>query len=114
MLDYRDGISYEETQDPQACNVGMNGPWREYSRDPQRTPFQWDSSKWAGFSQGDKRPWLPINSNYKELNLAIQKNAARSPYKFYKQLVELRKGNTFAHGSFRSKVLAGTVFTYIR
>lgn len=112
MLDFRQGISWEETEDPQACNVGINGPWRQVSRDPQRTPFQWDDTQWAGFSQA--RPWLPVNSNYKELNLALQKKAARSTFKFYKQLMELRKENTFVHGSFRSKVLANKVFAYVR
>lgn len=63
MVDYRDGISWEETQDPQACNVGIDGPWRQISRDPERTPFHWDNTKWAGFSEGDTRPWLPVNSN---------------------------------------------------
>lgn len=35
MVDYRDGISFEETLDPQACNVGASGNWREMSRDPE-------------------------------------------------------------------------------
>lgn len=35
MLDNRDGISYNETVDPQACNLPEIYNWREESRDPQ-------------------------------------------------------------------------------
>lgn len=36
MVDNRDGISYKETQDPQACNQPESGNWKELSRDPER------------------------------------------------------------------------------
>lgn len=36
MLDFRHGISYNETQDPKACNLNETGKWREMSRDPAR------------------------------------------------------------------------------
>lgn len=42
-------ISWEETQDPQACN-GDREHYRERTRDPNRTPFQWDDTKNAGMS----------------------------------------------------------------
>ena len=42
-----------------------------YSRDNARTPFQWDASPGAGFTTGT--PWLPLNPNYRELNLAAQR-----------------------------------------
>lgn len=114
MLDNRDGISWEETQDPQGCNLGEDGPWREMSRDPARTPFQWDGTRWAGFSQGETPPWLPVHPNYQKLNLELQKNADRSVLKMYKQLIELRKEKTFEHGSFVSQVLNEKVFAYVR
>lgn len=38
MLDHRD-ISYADMKDPQACNVGETGNWRELSRDPVRKLF---------------------------------------------------------------------------
>lgn len=76
--------------------------------------MQWDSSKWAGFSSGNKKPWLPVHDNYVDVNVALQKGFTRSELKYYKQLGELRKEPTFAHGSFESKLLNGNVFAYVR
>lgn len=46
MVDKRD-ISWEGTKDPQACNAGK-ATYANVSRDPERTPFQWDATKNAG------------------------------------------------------------------
>lgn len=60
-----------------------------YSRDNARTPFQWDDSKNAGFTEGT--PWLKVNPNYKEINLKSQEGKEDSVYEFYKKLIALRK-----------------------
>ena len=45
------------------------------SRDPERTPMQWDTSEQAGFTKADK-PWLPVNENYLTgINVADQSQA---------------------------------------
>ena len=45
------------------------------SRDPERTPMQWDTSDNAGFTQAEK-PWLPVNENYLSgINVADQSQA---------------------------------------
>lgn len=114
MLDNRKGISYQETVDPAACNLNETNNWREISRDPQRTPFQWDATKWAGFSQGSKDPWLPIHPNYKEVNLKLQKEFKRSTYKYYLQLSKLRLDHTLIYGDFKSTVVGQNVLAYSR
>ena len=40
-------ISYNDTQDPEGCAQGPDH-YQEASRDPERTPFQWDDSDFAG------------------------------------------------------------------
>lgn len=113
MVDNRDGISWEETVDPPACNSNKDEyKWR--SRDPQRTPFQWDNSEWAGFSKGNKKPWLPIHPNYKELNLKNQKETRRSTFKYFQQLSALRKEHTLIDGAYESKVFNKDVLAYTR
>lgn len=113
MLDNRNGISWTDTVDPAACNTNEL-EFKQKSRDPERTPFQWDDSKWAGFSNGSVKPWLPINPNYPELNLKNQREARRSTFKFYKELMELRKQHTFIDGDFKSTVINNNVLAYVR
>lgn len=78
------------------------------------TPFQWDSSRWAGFSEGNVKPWLPVHPNYKDINLKLQRNFVRSTFEFYKQLSELRRDDTFVYGSYQSKAYNDNVFAYSR
>lgn len=42
-------ISWEDTKDPQGCNAGKDH-YETASRDPERTPFQWDDTTSAGRS----------------------------------------------------------------
>lgn len=84
-----------------------------FSRDPERTPFQWDGTKNAGFSSAD-RTWLPVNPNYVDLNLQAEKLAAKSHFKFYQKLMELRKLDTFQYGDLKILALNQNVFAYVR
>ena len=40
------------------------------SRDNARTPMQWSAEENAGFTEG--KPWLKVNGNYKEVNVAAE------------------------------------------
>lgn len=113
MVDNRDGISFEQTVDPPGRNAGPEG-YKAVSRDPERTPFQWDDSRYAGFSNGTVDPWLPVNPNYVWLNLKHERTFERSTFKYYKQLMELRKEHVIIDGTFEPKVVGGNVLTYIR
>jgi oligo-1,6-glucosidase len=59
------------------------------SRDNARTPVQWDGGENAGFSM--VKPWLGVNSNYRHINYAAQKNDPASVLNFYKTLIALRR-----------------------
>ena len=73
-----------------------------YSRDNARTPVQWDRSKNAGFTTGT--PWLPLNPNYKKINVAQQEKDPESVLSYYKKLTALRKNpeykETMVYGDF--------------
>jgi len=111
MLDNKN-ISWEDTKDPAACNTNPS-VYMKYSRDPERTPFQWDASEHAGFSKAEKT-WLPVNPNYAQLNLDAQKTSEKSHFKFYQKLMKLRGLDTFVHGDFKILALSQHVFAYVR
>ncbi|XP_011502955.1 PREDICTED: maltase 2-like [Ceratosolen solmsi marchali] len=97
-------ISWKATQDPQACNTDPKH-YKIYSRDPNRTPFQWDDSKNAGFSTNDTT-WLPIHENYKTINLAKQIKDVESHYNLYRRLIMLRSNsNVLKNGTLKIEIL---------
>lgn len=75
---------------------------RVYSRENARTPVQWSDEENAGFSTHE--PWMIVNPNYKEINLAKQKDDSNSVYAFYKKMIALYKDpayhETLAFGRF--------------
>lgn len=74
----------------------------ENSRDNARTPMQWSDEAYAGFTTGT--PWLALNPNYKEINVAEQEAREDSVLHYYRKLIALRKAenyrNTFTYGEF--------------
>ncbi|KAJ8680493.1 hypothetical protein QAD02_016280 [Eretmocerus hayati] len=96
-------ISWAETQDPQACNTDPEH-YQSRSRDINRTPFQWDDTKNAGFSDADET-WLPVHSNYKTLNLKKQMSETGSHYQLYKNLTWMRTTDTLRNGGLKIDIL---------
>ena len=62
--------------------------WRS-SRDNARTPVQWSGEENGGFTTGT--PWMNVNPNYTEINVARQDKDPDSVLNFYRQAVKLRK-----------------------
>ncbi|HNP88708.1 MAG TPA: alpha-glucosidase [Kouleothrix sp.] len=60
-------------------------------RDNARTPMQWDASPNAGFTTGT--PWIDVNPNYPEINVAHELADPTSIFAYYQQLIRLRKAN---------------------
>ena len=63
------------------------------SRDNARTPVQWNAQENAGFTAGT--PWLKVNDNYKEINMADQDQDPDSILNYYRRLIALRKSPTY-------------------
>ena len=61
------------------------------SRDNGRTPFQWDSTKNAGFTTGT--PWIAVNPNYEIINADLEEKDLSSCLNYFRKLVKLRKDN---------------------
>ncbi|MBH0171336.1 alpha,alpha-phosphotrehalase [Fictibacillus sp. 18YEL24] len=59
------------------------------SRDNSRTPVQWNNSENAGFTTGE--PWIPVASNFKEINAEAAINDENSIFYHYQKLNKLRK-----------------------
>ena len=96
-------ISYEDTVDPSGCNCGPDR-YDEIgcSRDPERTPMQWSSSEInAGFSTANQT-WLPVNPNYKYVNVESEKMNNESHWNIFKSILDVRKYDVaFEVGEFK-------------
>lgn len=69
---------------------------RNRARDNARSPFQWNDSFNAGFS--DNIPWIKVVNNYKTINLASEQADENSIYSTYKDVFALRKEFDVAAG----------------
>lgn len=69
------------------------------SRDNVRTPMQWNEQPEAGFTTGT--PWLGVNPNYADINVAESLKDPNSIYHFYKEMIALRRDNeALIYGSY--------------
>jgi len=102
-------IPPEEILDPQ----GLNMPGLNLSRDPSRTPMQWDNSLYSGFSKN--KPWLRLPDNYPRINVAAEKNDPFSLLNLYRQLIELRRKEPALNvGHYHSVYSNKQVIVYVR
>lgn len=58
-------------------------------RDNARTPMQWSSEQYAGFSQSE--PWIQCNENYKDINVESQIGDENSVLEYYRKLIKFRR-----------------------
>lgn len=84
------------------------------SRDNARTPMQWNSNLFAGFSCVD--PWIELNPNYSKINVENDMNSDFSIHDYYKKLIKYRKGNEIVRdGDFKEIGLEDSdIFSYTR
>ena len=89
---YGEEIAMENTRIPKSKIRDLYGKlfYPFYNgRDGYRTPMQWNGSENAGFSTAE--PHLPVNKNFKQINIEKQAKEKNSVYSFYKKLIALRK-----------------------
>lgn len=70
------------------------------ARDHARTPFQWNASEYAGFTEGSST-WIKVNDNHSEFNVETQEKISTSILNYYKDLIKFRKNTpTFIYGNY--------------
>ena len=90
-------LSKELMHDP----MGKEQP--EKSRDPVRTPMQWDSSANAGFCPAGVKPWLPVADDYQTYNVVAEQHDPRSFLMLTRALLNLRRSHSaLTLGSYQS------------
>ena len=102
-------IPPNEVQDPQ----GLNMPGKYLSRDPARTPMQWDDSKNAGFT--NVKPWLRLAGNFKKVNVKRQKDNEDATLMLYKRLIDFRQQEpALTLGNYRPVFADNKMMAYLR
>lgn len=62
---------------------------KETARDNSRTPFQWNESTNAGFTNGV--PWIKVNPDYDTINVEFAESDTDSIFHFVRTMIALRK-----------------------
>ncbi len=117
---YGDEIGMSDVPLPRALwqdPWGINNPDADVSRDPQRTPMQWDSSPNAGFCAPHVTPWLPLAPDADAVNVAAQQNNPRALLHLVQRLIALRRALPVLHAAGEFAFVAGVpedVLAYTR
>jgi alpha-glucosidase len=102
-------IPFEEVCDPQ----GLNMPEKNLSRDPARTPMQWNGSEKAGFTTGT--PWLRVDKRSVRKNVEREKSDPYSMLSLYKRLIDLRQSEpALKTGYYKSVHVDDRGIAYVR
>lgn len=105
-------ISPHQMRDEQGINLGA-----EFSRDLSRTPMQWNSRPGTGFTHPEMhdKTWLPINPNYREINVEDQLSDPNSILNLHRRLLALRKFRpVLISGDFEQLESPENVMVYVR
>lgn len=106
-------VTFEQGKDPSACKYNSS-VFDQLSRDFERTPFHWDTTANAGFSNTSET-WLPVSEKYLETNLADQSvSGVASHYHVYQDLIKLRQEDAFLNGNLEIKALSSNVVAFTR
>lgn len=109
---YGEDIGMEDVNPaPDACSFNPLTP--DFSCDQARSPFQWDDSIHAGFSESD--PWMEVSHNLGEINAKTQMGQQESHLTIYKAVVALRSQPALMFGDLAfPKVNQTNIFAFTR
>ena len=86
---------------------------RRGTRDNGRMPMQWSAEKNAGFTTG--KPWLKINGDYREVNVAKEQQDPNGVLNFWKQMIALRRTDeVLIDGDFVPVMVSNNIFAFER
>lgn len=78
--------------------VDMSG--ETYNRDEVRTPMQWNTKAQAGFTTATATPWLPVNPDYKTVNVESENADSNSLVNHLRSILAVRNAQiALTHGS---------------
>ncbi|XP_040904988.1 neutral and basic amino acid transport protein rBAT [Toxotes jaculatrix] len=102
-------ITADQIQDP-AGRYNISA-----SRDPQRSPMQWNSNMNAGFNNKTNITWLPVHPDYRRVNVEVQKKDDGSVLAQYRFLNTLRQSELpLQRGWFCYVHADANIFSYLR
>ena len=102
-------IPPERVRDPRE----IRQPGIGLGRDPCRTPMPWDGSPGAGFSSAE--PWLPLNADWRERNVAAQEADPGSMLNLTRELLRLRRSEpALSVGDWLPAASIGNLLAYER
>ena len=90
---FKDVLSNVVTAEDFIAGANANG------RDNARTPMQWSDAPNAGFSDGT--PWIDVNPNFAEINVAGDNAGPDGVLAHYRRLIALRRSHPIVvHGAY--------------
>ena len=102
-------IPADRVRDPRE----LREPGLGFGRDRVRTPMPWDGSRHASFSTVE--PWLPLNADWRQRNVAAQAADPQSILALHRALLALRRAHpALAKGAMRMIAATGDVLAYER
>lgn len=85
----------------------------DHNRDKSRSPMQWDSSAFAGFSQSNA--WIPVNADFKTVNVAKLEALKNSLLDQYKKLLLLRNSEkALQYGTYKNLQFKNELISFDR
>ena len=88
-------------------------PGLNLGRDGARTPMQWSTKPYAGFSESE--PWLPLGADWPERNVEFLRGDSSSIYGLYRRLIETRNcSQALKRGSYHPIAAKGDMLIYVR